>query len=364
MVKIVHAADLHLDSAFSALSAEQAALLRKEQRHIVEDITAQAERCSADLLLLSGDLFDSDRCFADTADALCRAFEQTRARVFIAPGNHDWYGPRSPWVRMKLPENVHVFTSPRPESVWLPELGCTVWGMAFTGGSAEPLLEGFHAQGEGINIMVLHGDISAPESRYGYISPADIAASGLDYLALGHVHKFSGILRAGDTYYAYPGCAMGRGFDETGEKGLLFGQVGKGECQMQFKPLSGRRYEIVSVDVTRAENFAGAVRAALPAGCGRDIYRVILHGEVESVIETQRIEHELDGLCYRLELRDETRPRVELWAAAGENTLKGGFLRKMQALYSAAPDEAARSRVVHAVRYGIAALENREEALR
>ena len=67
-IKILHAADLHLDSAFSALSAEQAAMLRREQRRIVEDIAAQSERISADLLLLSGDLFDSGFVWTFTSD--------------------------------------------------------------------------------------------------------------------------------------------------------------------------------------------------------------------------------------------------------------------------------------------------------
>ena len=281
MIKIVHAADLHLDSAFSALTAEQAAMLRREQRRILEEIAAQAERVSADLLLLSGDLFDSDRCFGETEEALCRAFEQTRARIFISPGNHDWYGPRSPWARMKLPENVHVFTSPAPEKIELPELGCTVWGAAFLSDSADPPLAGFRAEGDGVNIMVLHGETGTPDSKYGYISEADIAASGLDYLALGHVHKFSGVQRAGETFYAYPGCAMGRGFDETGEKGLLCGNVEKGGCSLRFTPLSGRKYEILTVDITDAEDVSAAVRAALPENCGRDIYRVILRGERE-----------------------------------------------------------------------------------
>lgn len=362
MIKIVHAADLHLDSAFSSLSAEQAAVLRREQRRIVEDIAAQAERMSADLLLLSGDLFDSDRCFGETAEALCRAFEQTRAKIFIAPGNHDWYSARSPWTRMKLPENVHVFTSPEVEKVELPELGCTVWGAAFLSDSAQPPLTDFYATGEGVNIMVLHGDVDMPESKYGYISQTDIAASGLDYLALGHVHKFSGVRQAGNTFYAYPGCAMGRGFDETGEKGILCGSVEKGGCDMKFLPLSGRRYEILTVDISGSEDVCETVHQALPEDCGRDIYRVILSGEREEEPDTAALETALGGLCCRLEVRDETRPKIELWAAAGENTLKGGFLRRMKALYGAAQSDEERGRITKAVGFGLAALENREEA--
>lgn len=360
MIKIVHAADLHLDSAFSALSAEQAAQLRGEQRLLLEEIAALCEREAADILLLAGDLFDSDRCFGDTAEALCAALGSTRARVFIAPGNHDFYGPRSPWARMKLPENVHLFTSPQMEKVELTEPGCTLWGAAFLSESALPPLRDFRAGDEGVNIMVLHGDTDSADSRYGSISEGDIAASGLDYLALGHIHKYSGPRRAGDTVYAYPGCAMGRGFDETGEKGVIIAQVDGEGCSLRFEPLSGRRYEIIDLDITAAEDIAAAARAAIGAGRERDICRLVLKGEREEAPDRQALEAELSPLCWKLELRDLTRPKAELWRAMEENTLKGGFLRRMKIRYDAAETEAERLRIVRAVTLGLAALENRE----
>ena len=61
-----------------------------------------------------------------------------------------------------------------------------------------------------------------PDSGYGPISPGDIAASRLDYLALGHIHQASGLQREGSTYWAYPGCPEGRGFDELREKKALY----------------------------------------------------------------------------------------------------------------------------------------------
>ena len=51
-----------------------------------------------DLVLLAGDLFDSAGAFRETGEQLAAALGQMEAQVFIAPGNHDWYGPGSPWV--------------------------------------------------------------------------------------------------------------------------------------------------------------------------------------------------------------------------------------------------------------------------
>lgn len=359
MLKIVHAADLHLDSAFSALTAEQAALMRREQRGLLDEIVGLTETVGADILLMAGDLFDTERCFGETAEAICAALARTRARVFIAPGNHDFYGPRSPWARMELPENVHVFTSPEPESVELTELGCTLWGAAFLSETAPPPLRGFRADGRGLNIMVLHGDTYSADSRYGGISEVDIAASCLDYLALGHIHKYSGPRRAGRTVYAYPGCAMGRGFDETGEKGVIIAELDGEDCRLRFEPLSGRRYEIIDLDISDAGDIAAAAGAALSQGRERDICRLVLRGERDEAFHRQALEAELASMCWKLELRDLTRPRRSLWAAAGENTLKGGFLRRMKKLYDAAESDDERLRVSRAVSFGLDALENR-----
>lgn len=107
MVKLLHAADLHLDSAFSALPPEKAAQRRAEQRLVLERLTALSEGCAA--VLLAGDLFDSARVYRDTLEALRTALAACRCPVFIAPGNHDALLPGSPYLENGWPENVHIF---------------------------------------------------------------------------------------------------------------------------------------------------------------------------------------------------------------------------------------------------------------
>ena len=135
MLKFLHAADFHLDSPFAGLSADQAAQRRREQRRQLRDLSELAR--DADLVLLAGDLLDSIRAYAETREALEEFFRSIPVPVFVAPGNHDSYIAQSPYRRMELPENVHVFTRREPERVPLPELGCAVWGAAFRGEQAE-----------------------------------------------------------------------------------------------------------------------------------------------------------------------------------------------------------------------------------
>ena len=182
---------------------------------MLERLTALSEGCAA--VLLAGDLFDSARVYRDTLEALRNALAACRCPVFIAPGNHDALLPGSPYLENGWPENVHIFRTAEPERISLPELD--IYGAGFLRAEMPAMLDGFRAADPSrLNILVLHGDAENPASPYNPVSPAELAASGLDYAALGHIHR-RGERRDGGTLCAWPGCLMGRGFDECGEKG-------------------------------------------------------------------------------------------------------------------------------------------------
>ena len=361
---ILHAADFHLDAPFSALPADKAAQRRGEQRDLLTRLADAARTRRADLVLLSGDLFDGADCYGETAQALSRALGQTGCPVFIAPGNHDFYAPRSPYAAIPWPDNVHIFTGAQLAPVDLPDKPVTVWGAAFTAPSRDddPLAE-FTAPDDGrLHLGVVHGDVDG-RSRYCPIAAQSIAQSGLAYLALGHVHAASGLHKDGATFWAYPGCPEGRGFDELGDKGCLWLTVdGPGGVEAQFVPLALRRYRILEVDVS--DGPAAALDAALPPDYHTDILRILLTGEsgVEG-LDLAPLEALAAPRCYGVDLRDRTQVRRDLWDRAGEDTLTGLFLRRMRDKRSAAQTPEDQALVDQAVRFGLAALEHREEPM-
>ena len=73
MPKIVHAADFHLDSAFGGLPTEKARERRREARDMVDRLADLVLAERAELVLLSGDLFDGDRVYPETLDQIGRA---------------------------------------------------------------------------------------------------------------------------------------------------------------------------------------------------------------------------------------------------------------------------------------------------
>ena len=358
MLKILHAADLHLDSPFAGLSPEQAVLRRAEQRTLLDRLADLANEEQVDLVLLAGDLLDGERVYRETVDALAQALGRIRAKVFLAPGNHDPYNAASPYALPIWPDNVHIFTSPHPVGVELPQLDCTVYGAAFTTEQNDHSpLESFSAPKPCLSLMVLHGNTAGRD--YAPISPGQIAASGLDYLALGHIHQASGLQKSGGTFWAYPGCPEGRGFDELGEKGVLLVQVSPGQVQTRLHPLSLRRYEIVEVDLTDCANPLSAVETALPAHTESDIYRIRLTGAFEMTPQILlHLEQNLASRFHALELQDRTRPPQDLWARAGEDSLTGLFLRAMAQKREEQPQS---DTLQLAVRFGLAALEKGED---
>lgn len=144
MIRFLHGADFHLDSAFGALPPGQAAARRRESRELALRLADYVKEHGIDLVLLAGDLFDSASPFRETGEQLAAALGQMRTRVFISPGNHDWYGPGSPWETVDWPENVYVFKENRLTAVEVPERNLVIHGAAFSGPEQlESLLAGF-----------------------------------------------------------------------------------------------------------------------------------------------------------------------------------------------------------------------------
>jgi DNA repair exonuclease SbcCD nuclease subunit len=313
-------------------------------------------------MLLAGDLFDSDNAFPETLKALKEALASFRGQVFIAPGNHDCLYAGSPYLSTPWPDNVHIFTSRNPSSVYLEDLGCEVYGAGFTAPAMPPMLEGFHVHDEdAVNIMVLHGDAETAQSTYNPIRKEQIAQSGLNYLALGHIHQRQDPLWAGEIAYAWPGCAMGRGYDELGEKGVFITEVSSDGVKAQFYPLATRKYEILTVEC--GFDPLASILSALPQDTSRDIYRIYLTGRCETAPDLASLTQALESRFFSLQLRDRTERVVDVWQNAGQDTLQGQFLAMLKAKMDAATTEEEKDRCRLAAELGLRAMEGREEAL-
>lgn len=319
MMKILHSADWHLDAPITGHNEEQARFLRQELSRIPEKITELAKRENCDMLLLSGDLFDGTYT-QDSFRKVYEALADVKIPVFITPGNHDYCQPGSPYLAENWPENVYIFKYATMETVEIPGLDCTVYGAGYEAMDCPALLENFRAQGKGKwQIGILHGDAANTSSPYCPVSPQQVRASGLHYLALGHIHKNGGF-RSGDALCAWPGCPMGHGYDETGAKGVILLTLSE-EVKAEFRPLNAPKF--FDEDLEVGADAAQALASLLPGVVTEDFYRVTFTGYADEL--------DLDALSEQfshiknLILRDKTIPEKELWSAVGEDSLEGMY---------------------------------------
>lgn len=361
MIRILHFADLHLDSPFSLRSVREAERRRTELRSDLSSIMMYIRAQKVDICLIAGDLFDGESVTPETRVLLERELSSCPScRFFISPGNHDPLTEGSPYKVMNLPENVHVF-SPQKSAVRLDDLGVDVYGFAFDGkNDRNNPLKGYPALDETrINLLCCHGDLDGgAESPYGAFTRADIASSGFDYVALGHIHKGTGLQCENGVYWAYPGCVEGRGFDETGEKGVLFGALEKGNAAMKFIRIAKRRYEIVPVDVTGMERMQALETMRETARhYGEDtVLRFVLGGETKKGFVFLPEEFEGAGYPQSVELVDQTVLAPDFTELEQNGTLAGVFYRLMR-------DKIARGEASEdALKYGLLALEDRNVA--
>lgn len=323
MIKILHSADWHLDSPFQGRSEEQARFLRRELLQIPGKVAQLCRDHRCDMMLLSGDLFDGVYT-ADSVQALRCALEEAAVPVFISPGNHDFIGNDSPWLSHSWPENVHIFTKPVMESVQIPELNCRVYGAGFVSMDCEALLEDFHADSSMLSIGILHGDPTQANSPYCPVSQKQVADSGLAYLALGHIHKGDSFT-AGNTLCAWPGCPMGRGYDEQGKKGVLLVDL-EDRVQTQFIALDAPRF--YDQEVSAQQDAAAVLQQILPPVGNDDFYRITFTGESEP-LDLRALSAAFSRFP-NLTLRDNTVPPLDIWRSVDEDSFEGHYFRLLK----------------------------------
>lgn len=322
-LKILHSADWHLDSHFGGFDLHRQGLLRQELRQIPWLLADLCCREECHMVLLSGDIFDGVPS-RDTVEEVKQALLECGVPVFISPGNHDPITPGSPW-REVWPENVYIFSGDM-DSVPVPELDCRVWGAGYRAMDCPPLLEGFRAEApERYQIGVLHADPLIPDSPCCPVTGAQVKASKLHYLALGHIHK-AGANPYGETLCAWPGCPMGRGWDETGQKGAYIVELDD-TAKIRQVQFPGVRFYDETLDL--GEDPLAQLQKLLPAGESEDYFRITLTGT--GIVDAAALTAAFPGIP-NLWIRDFSQPPVDLWATTEEDTLEGTYFWMLREL--------------------------------
>ncbi|UER54542.1 metallophosphoesterase [Kineosporiaceae bacterium SCSIO 59966] len=363
-MKFLLFSDLHLDTPFSWAGPD----LARRRRHALRDtlcrIVELAEELDADAIACAGDLYEHERFTPDTANFLREQFARTERPVYLAPGNHDWYGPASLYRQVEWTPNVHVFTEDRLLPVPLED-GLTLWGAAHRApANTDGFLTGdWRVDRGGVHVALFHGSEAAAlafqeagKAPHAPFSAEQIERSGIHHAMLGHFHTPRDAER-----HTYPGNPDPLSFGETGERAAVLVTVhDDGTVERQRHPVASTAVHDVTVDVTGATSSSEVRERTEAAVRGlTGIVRVTVSGEVAPDVEVHL--GDLDGVGAHLDALVPRLGRVtvgyDVQALAAEHTVRGQFVRDVLA---AGLDEDEQRRVIVT---GLRALDGRASEL-
>ncbi len=267
-MKIIHTGDIHIGSAFAGLTREKSALRRAEILECFCKLCTYAKQSGVEAVLIAGDLFDAVSLYDDVKRETFTAMANANpVRFFYSSGNHD-YDERAFAL---APENFHTLSNFEryPLSDKVVVSGCNLSRLHSNL---------FNFEKNTYNIFLLHGDLGSE------IPLSAVQEKGIDYLALGHIHKPTTVKEKLDSrgFYRYCGCLEGRGFDEVGARGFFLLDVVDGKLKDEkFLSLGKRTAHCKEADISACKGYMDLERAVENAVRGipeSDFVKVVLTG--------------------------------------------------------------------------------------
>ncbi len=338
--RFVHCADLHLGSRFRGIELSDPVEAERMRRSIFESFSRIVDRAvsDADAMIISGDSFDETTITPMTRMFLVDELRRFGKPVFMVKGNHD---PLTNWDdAIPYPDNVHLFGTD-PENIPIPGIdGAEVVGVSFNGWKEERNLPSMMHGTPGLfSIGCVHCDVDSIDSEYSY-SPCrstDLLGRGIDYWALGHIHKRSLMRR--DPYVVYPGNIQGRHFKESGEKGAYLVTVRDGHVSdVEFFATQSIVWMDITMDITDMETLEDIVSFLESQSVRGNLLRITFKGSgsLDKLIreggrDLTRILSKRNS-CSIASIEVDTAPIMDLDSFVGRKDLVGMILSECGAL--------------------------------
>lgn len=332
-MRLIHTADLHIDSKMQTNFDPAKAKIRKEELlKSFENMVGFASTNGVTVVMLSGDLFDKMHVKKTARERVMAAITDHPDIDFLyIRGNHDNVDFIEDSGELDIPSNFKLFNADEWTSYEYDDVVIT--GRELTDENARNLSGNLVLDRTKINIVMLHGQVT--ESLNGVSNPiviSDFRNKNIDYLALGHIHKYEMEKLDDRGIWCYPGCLEGRGFDECGEKGFVFLDTEGGRIRTEFirsslrvfhqKELTVKPDMSMSDIITEAEELLSEIPE-------KDIVKLVLKGEINTdfYVDLLRIEMTFKERYFFFKVKDETSVHVDYDSFINDRSLKGEFVR-------------------------------------
>ncbi|HYC07721.1 MAG TPA: DNA repair exonuclease [Candidatus Binatia bacterium] len=351
MLRLIHTADVHLGARHTDLGERAAALRERQFAAFGASIdVALTER--VDLFLIAGDLFDSNvqpRRTVDRAAAQLRRLVEAKIRTVIAPGTHDVFDRSSIYRAYDLAamagavgSDFLTILSPERSDVLLPALDTVVHGPCFATKRAphSPLRDVDVADDDRAtwHIGLVHAAVAIPNQTDRdevVITTDEIAASHLDYLALGHWHSTSQG-KAGSTAWAYSGAPEAVAIDQDRAGSVLLvtleEKASKKKVTIEPRAVARTLFERVDLDAATLASQPALVEQ-LAGRADRDLaldVRLIGIRPETLDLDPAEVEAELADRFLRIRVRDRSVAPLTEGVLPPADTVLGAFIRDLE----------------------------------
>lgn len=336
-MKIIHCADLHLDSKMeSNLDREAASMRRDELLDTFERMVAYAVQQEVRVIIIAGDLFDKPNV---RKVARNRVLDQIRNHPQIdfcyIRGNHDQCDFVDELSQQESFPNLKLFGTDQWISYDYGDVVIT--GMELIRENSQTLGVNLVLDQNRCNIVVLHGQ----ESDYQGNDHAEIVNLAMlrnkyiDYLALGHIHSYKSDRLDERGVYCYSGCLEGRGFDECGPKGFVLLDIADGKIHTEFVPMARRMLHEVTVEVTPGMDMPAVIektKQLVAEISSDDLVKIVVVGvtDIDTDIDIKRLLRSLDHDFFYIKGYDRTTIEIDYENFRNDKSLKGEFVRLME----------------------------------
>ena len=354
MLRIIHTADVHLGARHDDLG-EQAAAQRERQFAAFQAAIDLALAEKVDLFLVAGDLFDSNvqpRRSVERVAAQLKRLAGARIRTVIAPGTHDCYDRASIYRAYDLKalagstdsDDFVTILTPETPSIHLAAPDVVVHGTVFaTKRAPHSPLRDLDASTDGSGatwqVGLLHGSIAIPgktDRDEVVVTLDEIAATNLDYLALGHWHS-SQQGKSGTVAFAYAGAPEAVALDQDRAGKVLLVELdeagGARTVRVAERQVGRTRFEKLDIDAATIASQPALIDALTKRGDAD----LVLDARIVGVrpddldLALDEIEGALAPAFLKVRVRDRSLPALTEGALPSADTIAGAFIRDLEA---------------------------------
>jgi DNA repair protein SbcD/Mre11 len=389
MLRLIHTADVHLGARHDDLG-EQASAQRERQFAAFKAGIDLALDEKVDLFLIAGDLFDSNvqpRRSVERVAAELKRLVEAKIRTIIIPGTHDVFDRSSIYRAYDLPAlagsgpDDDFVTVLDPDHPWIHLTSCdvVVHGRVFaTKRAPHSPLRDVTAETDGTTatwrIGMVHGAIAIPgktDRDEVVITTEEIAATNLDYLALGHWHSAQAG-KAGTVTYAYAGAPEAVALDQDRAGKVLLVELNErdgartvGVEERQVGKTRFERHELDAGAQTSQPALIESLRGMADPDLVLDVRLVGVRPD-ELDLDIEEIETALAPAFLKVRVRDGSIAALTEGALPSPDTIAGAFIRDLEARVAeleAAGSAAEASETRDALRLGRLLLAGHEVSL-